>query len=93
MPRRGVATVLVLVALLVGLGAEDALAHSGLVGSDPAAGVTLGDTPAAVQLSFSEEPRSAFSGPQLAAGLAAPNATQRYIVARGYERRVRCTDA
>lgn len=58
--RRGLAF-LALVASLCGIAPEDASAHAGLVLSDPAAGVALGDTPTAVRLTFSEHPEASLS--------------------------------
>jgi copper transport protein len=59
--RRCAATALLLAALLLGLGQEDAWAHAGLVSSDPIAGAELGATPTAVDLSFSEQPEPSLS--------------------------------
>ncbi|HEV8337410.1 MAG TPA: copper resistance protein CopC [Candidatus Polarisedimenticolia bacterium] len=52
---------LVLATLLGGPGRDDAWAHAGLRLSDPLAGVTLGDTPKAVRLSFTEKPEVSLS--------------------------------
>ena len=59
--RRGAIAVLLLAALMTGLAAEDAGAHAGLLRSDPDAGATLGDSPGAVRLSFTERPQPSLS--------------------------------
>src|SRR5436853_7110519 len=59
--RRGVIALLLLAALLTGLAQEDAGAHAGLLHSDPDAGATLGDSPGAVRLSFTERPQPSLS--------------------------------
>jgi copper transport protein len=53
--------VVALAALLGGPGHREAWAHAGLRLSDPLAGVTLGDTPKAVRLSFTEKPEVSLS--------------------------------
>jgi copper transport protein len=47
--------------LAAGLAPRGASAHAGLFNADPAPGATLGATPAAVRLSFSEEPEASLS--------------------------------
>jgi copper transport protein len=53
--------VVVLAVLLCGPGQDEAWAHAGLRLSDPLAGVTLGDTPKALRLSFTEKPEVSLS--------------------------------
>ena len=54
---RPIVVVLALATLLVGFDQQPAHGHAGLVRSDPIAGGSLGATPSAVQLTFSEEPQ------------------------------------
>ena len=56
MLRPTASSVLLSLVLLAGLAADEASAHAGLVGSDPAADATLGASPTAIELSFSEQP-------------------------------------
>ncbi len=60
MARRA-AIVVALAALLTAGTPHRAWAHAGLISSEPAGGATLGDTPTAVQLSFSEPPEPSLS--------------------------------
>jgi copper transport protein len=53
--------VVLCVAVTAGLPAGDAWAHAGIVLSDPLAGATLGASPTAVTLSFSEQPQASLS--------------------------------
>jgi copper transport protein len=58
---RRAGTAFLLVALIAGIGAEDAGAHAGPVSLDPAPGATLGASPTAIRVTFSEQPETSLS--------------------------------
>jgi copper transport protein len=80
--RRGV-VLLVVVAVVCALGAENVWAHAGLVLSDPAAGAALGDTPTAVRLTFSENPEASLSVIRVLDSSGVPHQIGRPVVVPG----------